>query len=55
MKDKYVKPSMSAVSADLCSILSASGEQTNLCSSFCKLWHICRDREHGKVGGDFRY
>lgn len=55
MKIQYVKPSTSVMSTDLCSILSVSGEKNHACSTYCKIWHSCRDREHGKVCGDFRY
>ncbi len=53
-KNEYIKPNMS-ITAVPCSMLSSSIYKDHPCNNYCKFWHICRDREWGKICEDFRY
>ena len=51
MKAKYKSPEISIITAP-CSMLVSSAHP---CNNNCRLWHTCRDRERGKICGDFKY
>lgn len=51
----YIKPQITVITIDKVNILSSSGTQRYICSEFCKLWHICRDRSEGKYCSDKEY
>ena len=48
---KYISPNTEIVVCSHSTILTAS--IIARCNNWCKLWHICRDRENGKPCGDF--
>ena len=54
MKVKYKSPDINIIEAP-CYILVSSAEKDHPCSNYCKFWHICRDRELGKICADFQY
>ena len=56
MKNKYQIPKMIVVSIeDNDLICSSIGGARYECNDFCKLWHICRDRQQGKYCTDKIY
>lgn len=52
---KYIKPYVTTISINRTNILCSSGTYKYICSDFCKLWHICRDRAIGKYCPDKKY
>ena len=48
---KYIKPSITTIFINrtniLCSSRTDKYDKANICSEFCKIWHICRDRAYG--------
>lgn len=51
---KYIKPNIRSIGVESCNILVSSNNKANICDEYCKLWHICRDRELGKLCKDFK-
>ena len=52
---KYIKPCITIVSINSTNILCSSGISKYICSSFCKFWHVCRDRAEGMYCSDKKY
>lgn len=54
---KYMKPCITIISINSTDMLCSSYASTMryVCSDFCKLWHICQDREKGKFCKDKKY
>ena len=54
---KYIKPCITTIFIDRADMLCSSESDTHkyLCSTFCKFWHLCRDRAEGKYCSDKRY
>ena len=56
MKNKYQTPKMIVVPIEdndlICSSIDGARYE---CDNFCKLWHICRDRQQGKYCLDKKY
>ena len=52
-KIKYIKPNTEEIAVP-CYMLTSSRIE-RLCNKYCRIWHICRDREQGKVCTDFQY
>lgn len=50
-KIKYINPNINIIAVP-CSML-ASSTKNYPCNKYCKLWHICRDRELGKICEDY--
>lgn len=53
-KKKYIKPNTQVIVTTPYSILASSDITTCKCDSYCKIWHICRDRESGKICKDYQ-
>ena len=52
----YIKPCITIVSINSTNMLCSSDVgMRHICSDFCKLWHICQDREEGKFCRDKKY
>ena len=51
---KYIKPNIRSIGVGSYNILVSSNNKANICDAYCKLWHICRDRELGKLCNDFK-
>lgn len=52
---KYIKPNIRSIGVESCNIL-VSSNKADICDEYCKLWHICRDRDKnkGKMCNDFK-
>ena len=51
----YIKPYITIIPIDRINILCSSGTSIYICSKYCKLWHICQDRDKGKYCSDKTY
>ena len=57
---KYIKPKISVVELRQREILCSSYRDINdsylmTCNRNCRLWHTCRDRDHGKFCRDKKW
>lgn len=56
MKKEYIKPSMGVYDMQPSNIIASSTNTgPRMCNEWCKLWHICRDREKYKECYDKEY
>lgn len=55
MKKVYKKPQIKVVDIKPTKILTSSSQYAGCCDDCCKYWHICRDREKGKLCKDKKY
>ena len=59
MKKEYIKPSMGVYAMQPSNIIASSASITDtlpgICNEWCKLWHICRDRQKYKKCYDKQY
>ena len=51
---QYIKPEISICNIQPTQII-ASSEYAGYCDDWCKLWHICHDRQRGKMCKDKEY
>lgn len=57
-RKSYIEPYITIVSINRTNMLCSSNTDDGIrytCSEFCKLWHICQDREEGKFCKDKKY
>ena len=52
---EYIKPEISICNIQPTKIIASSDEYAGYCNDWCKLWHICRDRQLGKLCKDKEY
>lgn len=50
MKNKYLTPIISIIKIKSTSLLSSSSVQNTggVCASSCRVWNICKNKNHGK-------
>lgn len=47
---KYIKPNIRSIGVGSYNILVSSNNK--ICNRYCKVWHICPDRNKGKMCKD---
>lgn len=52
---KYIKPEISICNIQTTQIIASSNEVGGFCDDWCKLWHICQDRQRDKKCKDKEY
>ena len=55
VKRDYATPTTTIMNYEPLNMIASSNKYEHICSDSCKFWHLCRDREIGKMCYDKKY